>query len=370
MTNLTTIPQEDWKRTSLSQEWDGEVWTMFLQSAPSFTMPVDETCYVVIQPNWANAKLAEFDSIDTGNNTINITNVTLLKGAGINNPTGVTYPTNTEVLISDNYQFWADIQTAINSKVNADDGLWVIYADPTARDAAITSPSNWMQVYVTSLWLFTDYIAWAWTNRATGSTPNASLTVAGKVEISTQAEFDAETTTGWTGALVVPQVDVIIWWAALIWITWEVRLWTTVTAPTSWLIANGATLDSVADTSLAALFAVIGTTFWGTWADDFDLPDLQGNVPVGVDGVTFSALWVTGWAETHTLVESEIPAHTHTTTIAKDINPTDGSDAAGCLWQKTSPAGTPSPQTSATTGWGGSHNNLQPYLVMNYIIKK
>jgi hypothetical protein len=72
-----------------------------------------------VQPNGANPFLAEFDNIDTGNNTINITNVTLFKGAGIANPTGITYPTNTEVLISDNYQFWSDIKDAINSKLDS-----------------------------------------------------------------------------------------------------------------------------------------------------------------------------------------------------------------------------------------------------------
>lgn len=119
---LTTIPQEDWKRTSLAQEYTGWLGNMFLQSSPNFTMPVWETCYVVLQANWANPFLAEFDSIDTGNNTINITNVTLFKGAGIANPTGITYPTNTEVLISDNFQFWSDIKDAINSKLDSNWG--------------------------------------------------------------------------------------------------------------------------------------------------------------------------------------------------------------------------------------------------------
>lgn len=78
-----------------------------------------------------------------------------------------------------------------------------VYADEAARDAAITSPVNGMSCYVTSLWVFTDYITGAWTQRATGSTPNASETVAGKVEIATQAEFDAGTDTWGTGAFNV-----------------------------------------------------------------------------------------------------------------------------------------------------------------------
>jgi len=118
--NLTKIPQQDGFETKLSQEWDGNIWTVFLQTPPGFTMPVGETCYVVVQPTWANPKIAEFDSIDTWNNTINVTNVTLSTWAWIANPTWVTYPSNTEVIISDNYQFWKDISDVIASKLNSD----------------------------------------------------------------------------------------------------------------------------------------------------------------------------------------------------------------------------------------------------------
>ena len=75
-----------------------------------------------------------------------------------------------------------------------------VYATTTARDAAITSPENGMTAYITADGVFTDYIGWAWTNRATGTTPNASTTVAGKVEIATTAESQAGTDTWGTGA--------------------------------------------------------------------------------------------------------------------------------------------------------------------------
>ena len=75
-----------------------------------------------------------------------------------------------------------------------------VYADATARDADITSPSNWMSCYLTSEWVFSDYQTWAWANRANGSTANASETVAWKVEIATDAEIQAQTDTWWTWA--------------------------------------------------------------------------------------------------------------------------------------------------------------------------
>lgn len=82
-----------------------------------------------------------------------------------------------------------------------------IFADTTARDAAITAPQNGDTCYVTADGVFYDYQGGAWASRATGSTPNASTTVAGKVEIATQAENDAGTTTGGTGALLVATPD-------------------------------------------------------------------------------------------------------------------------------------------------------------------
>jgi len=81
-----------------------------------------------------------------------------------------------------------------------------VYADATARDAAITSPTNGMEVYLTDTGKFYDYTAGAWIARESGGTfPNASDTVAGKVELATEAEVIAGTATGATGAgLVIP----------------------------------------------------------------------------------------------------------------------------------------------------------------------
>lgn len=85
-----------------------------------------------------------------------------------------------------------------------------VYADATARDAWIPSPANGMMIYNTALWLNQQYIGGSWVNVDTGTvTANASDTVAGKVEIATQAEFDAWTATGWTWASVVATNDQI-----------------------------------------------------------------------------------------------------------------------------------------------------------------
>lgn len=85
-----------------------------------------------------------------------------------------------------------------------------IFANDAARDAAIPSPTNGMSVYNTAAGTAQDYIAGAWTNRAAGATPNASETVAGKVELATNAEMGTGTSTGGTGARLVPPNDQLV----------------------------------------------------------------------------------------------------------------------------------------------------------------
>ncbi len=75
-----------------------------------------------------------------------------------------------------------------------------VYADATARDVAIPSPSNGMFIYNTALGIMQQYIAGTWTDTASWTTANATTSVAGKVEIATLSEQQAETDTGWTGA--------------------------------------------------------------------------------------------------------------------------------------------------------------------------
>lgn len=98
--------------------------------------------------------------------------------------TGVTFPASTSIELVDMHDQKIDKQTG--SKVK-------IYANTTARDADITSPENGMTCYSTADGVFFDYIAGAWSARATGSTSNASATVAGKVELPTTAEVQSNT---------------------------------------------------------------------------------------------------------------------------------------------------------------------------------
>lgn len=134
-------------------------------------------------------------------------------------------------------------------------------------------------------------------------------------------------------------------------------------APAGWLLCNGA---AVSRTTYADLFGEIGTTFGvGNGTTTFNLPDLVGRVPVGTDssGTRISAnndLAESDGSEDHTLTTAEMPAHTHIYTYHT------GGAVMG-LEQGTDHG--VAPQNTGSAGGGGAHNNLQPYLVLNYIIK-
>lgn len=87
-------------------------------------------------------------------------------------------------------QFDGDVVNTLTFKVP-------VYVNAAARDVAIPSPTNGMEVYLTTEGQFYDYQSGAWGSRATGtSTPNASTTVSGKVEMSTDSEFVTASSTG------------------------------------------------------------------------------------------------------------------------------------------------------------------------------
>jgi len=146
------------------------------------------------------------------------------------------------------------------------------------------------------------------------------------------------------------------------------------TAPTGWLLCYG---QAVNRTTYADLFAVVGTTYGaGDGSTTFNLPDLRGRVVAGKDdmggvsadrltdqsgGLDGDVLGDTGGAETHTLVEAELAAHTHSV-------PSGGGGASN--YALGGPAGSFS--VSQTTGSAGSdtaHNNVQPTIILTYIIK-
>ena len=165
--------------------------------------------------------------------------------------------------------------------------------------------------------------------------------------------------------------------------------------PTGWLFCYG---QAVSRTTYAALFAAIGTTYGaGDGSTTFTLPDLRGRVVAGQDdmggtsanrltglsgGVDGDTLGATGGSETHTLTEAQLAAHRHF--VANTDSLSDGSPGPLVNNQQVAQANSTggnggyvlhNSSTEATvgrtssTGSGQAHNNVQPTIILNYIIK-
>jgi microcystin-dependent protein len=139
------------------------------------------------------------------------------------------------------------------------------------------------------------------------------------------------------------------------------------------------------------LFAVLGTTYGsGDGSTTFGLPDLRGRVVAGQDdmggtsanrltnpaattgGIDGDVLGGTGGSETHTLTTTQMPAHNHTGSISPSTVYTTSSPFWGTTYGAPEIGVNYAFNTSVTinnTGGGAAHNNVQPTMVLNYIIK-
>jgi microcystin-dependent protein len=158
----------------------------------------------------------------------------------------------------------------------------------------------------------------------------------------------------------------------------EIRIFAGNFAPTGWALCNGQVLPISQNT---ALFSLLGTYYGGDGKSTFALPDLQGSVPIHQgQGGGLSARFVgeTSGAESVTLLGSEMPRHAHAMMASPDAadhvapaatyslavsNPgtayqdDTGDNLVNLAWQ-----------TAHVVGGSLPHNNLQPYLVLNFII--
>ncbi|MEA3210572.1 MAG: hypothetical protein QOE70_3629 [Chthoniobacter sp.] len=158
----------------------------------------------------------------------------------------------------------------------------------------------------------------------------------------------------------------------------EIRIFPFNFAPRGWAFCNGQILPISQNT---ALFSLLGTTYGGNGQSTFALPDLQGRAPMHPGqgpGLSLHDLGETGGAETVTLLESEIPAHSHAmkatvengTQGTLSVGITLASSVAGTLYQKTTNANLVpmNPGALAPAGGAQPHNSLQPYLTFYFCI--
>jgi microcystin-dependent protein len=137
--------------------------------------------------------------------------------------------------------------------------------------------------------------------------------------------------------------------------------------PKGWAFCNGQLLPINQN---QALFSILGTTYGGDGRVTFALPNLQGRSPVHVgDGIVLGEL---GGETAHTLNISELPAHNHVP-VGSSAAPTLPS-AAGNLWSpspglyNSTPNSAMNPACITPTGGSQPHENMSPYLVLNFVI--
>lgn len=158
----------------------------------------------------------------------------------------------------------------------------------------------------------------------------------------------------------------------------EIRMFACNFPPSGWAFCDGQLLPISQNT---ALFSLLGTYYGGDGRSTFGLPNLQGQSPMQWGqgaGLSLHTLGETAGEETVTLIQTEMPAHNHT----MRANNTDGAQpapdnhvAAGpgadrdLFWYKTgSPNATMNPLALGMAGQGLPHNNMMPYLTVNFCI--
>ncbi len=157
----------------------------------------------------------------------------------------------------------------------------------------------------------------------------------------------------------------------------EIRLFAGNFAPRDWAICDGSSLSVISNT---LLFSVIGNQFGGDGVNNFNLPDLRNRVPMhqgAGQGLTPRAFASTGGEGTVTLDVSQMPNHSHQPVC---LEPQGANTPTEAYWAKSDGRGgrpvysVNEPTTPLNTlaigetGENQPHNNMQPYLALNFII--
>jgi microcystin-dependent protein len=157
----------------------------------------------------------------------------------------------------------------------------------------------------------------------------------------------------------------------------EIRIFAFNFAPKGWAFCDGQILPISQNT---ALFSLLGTFYGGDGKSNFALPDIQGNAvmhPGQGPGLSEHFLGEMSGSETVTLLQSETPVHPHSVMASQlsggDRSPLDEYPAQGVggIQLYAPPSGNNvqfSPNILTPSGGGLPHNNMQPYLTLNYCI--
>ena len=158
----------------------------------------------------------------------------------------------------------------------------------------------------------------------------------------------------------------------------EIRIFPFNFAPRGWAFCNGQLLSISQNT---ALFSLLGTTYGGDGKSNFALPNLMGSVPMNQGqgpGLSLHDLGESGGSDVVSLLVTEIPSHTHSIVVRNtpppavlaSPSPTTvfGRSNGGPAYVPSGSLGSMNAQTIAPAGGNQPHNNLMPYLTLNFCI--
>ncbi|GMU65135.1 MAG: hypothetical protein AMXMBFR36_14090 [Acidobacteriota bacterium] len=156
----------------------------------------------------------------------------------------------------------------------------------------------------------------------------------------------------------------------------EIRIFPFNFAPKGWAWCDGQLLPLSQNT---ALFSLLGTTYGGNGKSNFALPDLQGRAPMQPGqgpGLSLHDLGETGGSDTVTLLESEMPAHSHAVRTFNDVGedripgPSEAlaRSTGGLLYSAPGALVAMAPEAHPPAGGDVPHNNMMPYLTCYFLI--
>ena len=156
----------------------------------------------------------------------------------------------------------------------------------------------------------------------------------------------------------------------------EIRIFAGNYAPSGWAFCDGQIMPISQNT---ALFSLIGTTYGGDGRSTYGLPNLQGRTPMHSGtgpGLTPRRLGQQGGRESVSLTEAQIPNHSHTSKASSKPATENkaspghslGGSIGGDVWSSQNPDAFLDKTAISAEGGNQAHNNMQPFLAMNFII--